>query len=153
MDQINLKKIKEAAEEFFVKTGLPVEVETSGLEDQTVYINLKTEDPQIMIGERGQTLTEIQRLLKAVLKKKAALEAPFYINLDINDYKKRKTDYLKEVARSAADEVILTRQEKQLPAMTAFERRVIHLELASREDVATESIGLEPERKVIIKVC
>jgi len=35
--------------------------------------------------------------------------------------------------------------------MTAYERRIIHVELASRGDVTTESMGQEPERRVIIK--
>ena len=56
------------------------------------------------------------------------------------------------MAISAADDVALTKKEKQLPPMTAYERRIIHLELASaRPDVVTESIGQEPERRVAIK--
>ncbi|GAH78291.1 unnamed protein product [marine sediment metagenome] len=35
--------------------------------------------------------------------------------------------------------------------MPAYERRIIHLELAERDDVTTESIGEEPERRVIIR--
>jgi len=95
-------------------------------------------------------LAEVQRLLKVILKKQIIPEEPFYVDLDINDYKKKKIEYLKEVARTTADEVTLTKKEKHLPPMSAFERRIIHLELASREDIITESIGLEPERKVVI---
>lgn len=152
MDQINLEKIKKAAEEFFGKTGLAIEVEIKKPEDLTIPVNLTMEEPQILIGERGQTLAEIQRLLKAVLKKKVVPDDPFYINLDINNYKKQKTAYLKEMAKSAADEVALTKKEKYLPVMTAYERRIIHVELASRGDVITESMGQEPERRVVIKV-
>ena len=74
----------------------------------------------------------------------------FYIDLDINDYKKKKKDYLKELACSIANEVALSKKQKELPPMSAYERRIIHLELAERQDVSTESIGQEPERKVII---
>ncbi|MCD6402414.1 hypothetical protein J7L36_00985, partial [bacterium] len=74
-----------------------------------------------------------------------------YINLDINKYKKKKTEYLKELANSVADQVALTKKEKVLPPMQAFERRIIHLELADRSDVTTESIGKEPERRVVVK--
>jgi len=151
MEQINLEKIKEVIEEFFAKTGLNIEVEVKTPEEQTIPINLKAEEPQLLIGERGQTLAEIQRLLKIVLKKKAALETPFYINLDINEYKKKKIEYLKEIARTTADEVVLTKTEKQLSPMPAFERRVVHMELASREDITTESLGQEPGRMIIIK--
>lgn len=151
MTQANLNKIKEIAQEFFQKMGLEIEVEVKSLQDLTIPINLKMAEPQILIGERGQTLAEIQRLLKAILRKKIAVEEPFYINLDINEYKKKKTEYLKEMARTAADEAVLTKKEKILAPMPAFERRIIHLELASRGDVTTESIGQEPERKVVIR--
>ena len=78
-------------------------------------------------------------------------EEPFYIDLDINNYKKKKMEYLKELAKSVADEVAITKKEKELPPMSAYERRIIHLELAARGDVTTESIGQEPERKVVIR--
>jgi len=58
---------------------------------------------------------------------------------------------LKELAKSVADEVALTKKERILEPMSAYERRIIHLELASRPDVTTESIGKEPKRRVVIK--
>lgn len=151
--QANLQKIKEVTQEFFAKTGLGIEaIEVKEAADSTIPIRLKTDEPQILIGEGGQTLTELQKLLKLVIKKQAVLDAPFYVDLDINDYKKKKAEYLKEVARSIADEVSLTKKEKLLPAMPAYDRRIIHVELASRTDIITESVGQEPVRGVIIKV-
>ena len=147
----NLEKVKKITEEFFEKMTFEVEIEINPQKDQTIPVDLKTDEPQILIGEGGQTLTDIQHLLKAILKRKIATEELFYIDLDIDDYKKKKIKYLKELARSIADEVSLTKKEKILAPMPAYERRIIHLELASREDVATESIGREPERKIAIK--
>ena len=157
-NDINL--IKKVTEEFFRKMTIIGEIEVLAQKEKTIPINLKVDEPRILIGERGQTLAEIQHLLKAILKRKIALkgeprpggrEELFYIDLDINDYKKKKREYLKEKARSIADEVALTKKEKQLSPMTAYERRIIHLELAERSDVTTESIGQEPERKVVIR--
>lgn len=151
MTQANFEKIKEIAKEFFQKTGLELEVEIKLPRDLTVPINLKMEEPQVLIGERGQTLAEVQHLLKAILRKRIKTEKPFYIDLDINDYKKKKIEYLKEMARTAADEVALTKKEKHLSSMPAYERRIIHLELAPRTNVTTESVGREPERKIVIR--
>ena len=50
-----------------------------------------------------------------------------------------------------ADEVVLTKKEKILSPMPAYERRIIHLELAERKDVSTESIDQGLERKVVIR--
>lgn len=145
------EKLKKAAEDFFQQTGLCLEVEIKPQADSTIFVGLKAEEPQFLIGERGQTLTEIQRLLRAVLRRQAESSEPFYVDVDVNDYKKKKTEYLKEVALSAADEVSLTKKEQELAPMSPYERRIVHTELASRNDITTESIGVEPERRVIIK--
>jgi len=149
MNQQNLEEIKKITKDFFKKTTFEVEIEFLPLQELTLPINLKTDEPQILIGEGGQTLVEIQHLLKTILKKK--IQEPFFIDLDINGYKKKKIEYLKELARSVADEVALTKKEKSLAPMPAYERRIIHLELAGRQEVATESVGQEPERRIIIK--
>ena len=151
LSQINLEKIKKITQDFFQKMTFEVEIEFLPQKDLTLPINLKLEEPQILIGEGGQTLTEIQHLLKAILRRKIVSEENFYIDLDINNYKKKKIEYLKDLARSTADEVALTKKEKELSPMPAYERRILHLELADRSDVITESVGQEPERKVVIK--
>ena len=150
ISQENLKTIKKITKDFFEKTTFEVEIEFLPLQELTLPINLKTDEPQILIGEGGQTLVEIQHLLKTILKRK--IQEPFFIDLDINGYKKKKIEYLKESAKSVADEVALTKKEKSLAPMPAYERRIIHLELAGRQDVTTESIGQEPERRVIIRL-
>jgi spoIIIJ-associated protein len=149
MNQQNLEEIKKITKDFFQKTTFEVEIDFLPPQGLTLPINLKTDDPQILIGEKGQTLIELQYLLKIILKRK--ISESFFVDLDINGYKKKKNEYLKELAKSAADEAALTKKEKSLAPMPAYERRIIHLELADRQDVTTESIGQEPERKVIIK--
>ncbi len=145
----SLEEIKKISREFFEKTSLEIEVEILSLEDKTIPIKLKVEEPKLLIGQNGQTLNEIQHLLKTILKRK--IPGDFYINLDVNDYKRKKIEYLKETAKSLADEVALTKKEKILAPMPAYERRIIHLELADRTDITTESVGQEPERRVVVR--
>jgi len=149
LNPADLETIRQITKEFFQKTNFDVDIEFLSQKDLIVPINLKTDEPKILIGEKGQTLVEIQRLLKAISRRR--IDQEFYIDLDINDYKKKKIEYLKELAKSIADDVVLLKQEKELPSMSAYERRVIHMELASREDIMTDSVGREPERKVVIR--
>jgi spoIIIJ-associated protein len=144
-----IQKIKNIVNDFFEKMTISVEVEVRPQQEKTIPIDVKTENPQILIGEGGQTLIEIQRLLKAIIKK--ITKEDIFVDLDINDYKKKKIEYLKELAKSAADEVVLSKKEKILASMPAYERRIVHLELAGRKDITTESLGEEPERKIIIR--
>ncbi|MFC1789440.1 protein jag [Patescibacteria group bacterium] len=147
--QNDLETIKKETKNFFDKMTFNVEVEIPSPKEDTVFINIKTDEPQILIGEGGQTLNEIQHLLKVILRKK--ITDSFFIDVDIADYKKKKNAYLKELARSAADEVSLSKKEKTLPLMSAYERRIVHMELADRSDVITESIGEESGRKLVVK--
>lgn len=149
ISQENLEIIKKTTEEFFKKAGFEVEINLESPKNLTLLIDLKLEEPQVLIGEGGKTLLEIQHLLKVILKRK--IGGNFYIDLDINNYKKKKIEYLQELAKNVADEVALTKKEKILPPMPAYERRIIHLELAGRSDVTTESINQEPERRVVIR--
>ena len=148
MNLNNLEEIKEEITKFFDKTTFDLDINISFKDNSTICINVNSEEPQILIGERGQTLADIQRLLKMILKKKT--NDHIYVDLDINDYKKRRMDNLKELARQTADEVVSSDEEKVLFAMSPYERRVVHLELAKRLDIATESVGSEPERKIVI---
>jgi len=149
IDQNNLNEIRKTIEEFFEKTSFEVEAEILPFEEKTLPVKIKTEEPRILIGQNGQTLAEIQHILKAILRRK--IPEQFYLNIDVNDYKKKKAEYLKETAISLADEVALTKKEKMLTAMSAYDRRIVHLELAERKDVITESMGEEPERRIVIK--
>lgn len=160
----DIKKIKEATEEFFSKMTLSISVTDVALSSDTkevesneadekkrdvIDLSIKADEPQILIGQSGQTLFEIQRILRMILTKK--FESIFYLNLDINDYKKKKNEYLKNLARDLANETALSKQEKSLPPMPAYERRIIHSELSNRTDVITESRGDGLERHIIIK--
>ena len=78
-------------------------------------------------------------------------ELPVFYKLYYNEiFVKKKMEYLKEIARSAADEVAINKTEKELPPMPPYERRIIHMEIAERTDVKTESVGEEPERRIVI---
>ena len=170
IDQNDIEIVKELAGEFFQKMTIissSIEVDKeparnashrdAGGEQKNnseeisdvVNLNITIEEPQILIGEKGQTLLEIQRILRAIATKK--IKKIFYLNLDINKYKQSKIEYLKKISKELADEVSLTKEEKALSPMPAYERRVIHAELTQRLDVITESQGEGINRHIVIK--
>jgi spoIIIJ-associated protein len=161
MEKEKLDQIKKTVEEFFEKMTMQVSVievvcENSGKtenieteEKKVINISIKAEEPQILIGQGGQTLFELQRILKTILIKKT--NEIFYLNLDINEYKNKKIEYLKDTAKNIADEVSLSKKEKVLNPMSAYERRIIHAELSNRGDVTTESQGEGQNRSIVIK--
>jgi len=144
-----LKELEETVRKFFERTGFLIETDDLFIEEETIFLKLKSEEPRVLIGKNGRTLNEIQHLLRIILRKKF-LEN-FFLDIDINSYKEKKIEYLKEIAREAADNVSLIKKEKILEPMSAYERRIIHLELAKRLDITTESIGQDPERRIVVR--
>ena len=117
--------------------------------EETINIEITiAAEPQFLIGSQGQTLTELQHIVRLLLLKK--LSKKFYVILDINNYQKKKIDYLKNLARDVAIEVAFTKKGKTLSPMPAYQRRIIHLELAGRQDVVTESQGIGSYRCIVI---
>ena len=157
-----IKKSKEIIENFLQKmtiTDFDVELKSSFikknheiLEGENIIdiidLEIKIKEPQILIGQNGQTLFELQRILRIILNKK--MQKNFYLELDINSYKKKKVEYLKKLAKDLAIEVLLTQKKKVLSPMPSYERRIIHSELADRQDIITESQGDGISRCVII---
>jgi len=157
LNQADLEKIKQETQIFFEKMSFDIEnkIEIKQTKKNAVSLNLTTQEPQILIGKDGQTLMDIQHLLKRILGKilyqeNNDAEEHIFIDFDINNYKERKVEYLKELANGLANEVVLTKEEKTLNPMSSYERRIIHLELSKRADVETKSIGEEPMRKIVI---
>jgi spoIIIJ-associated protein len=143
------EKVKNLIEEFFKKMEIPVVVENMEEKDSIFFVNLKTKETNLLLGPGGKILGEIEHLLNSLLKKRIDQSAK--LDLDVLGYKKKKIEYLKELAKNLANEVALTKKEKILPPMSAKERKIIHLEISKRDDVITESIGEEPNRKVVIR--
>jgi spoIIIJ-associated protein len=151
MSKEDLKKIKEVAEGFLKKINEEFFINNIAFKNDTLFLNLEVSEPNLLIGEKGQTLFFLQHLLKKMLIKQLKLKEPFYLDLDINSYKEKKTNYLKEMVEEIANEVALTKEEKELIPMSPYERRIIHLEISKRNDVTSYSVGKEPNRRIIIK--
>lgn len=184
MEPSELKNVKEFLLDFFQKTTIPVQTIDVDSSSNVISVNIILREPEILIGQNGQTLFELQRLLKIILNKKLFHNAGdsigkqknqgtarnifskilggvwhnpqqvdgagFYLELDINNYKKKKIEYLKRLAVNMANEVAFTKEKKILSPMPAHERRVIHTELAQRQDVVTESQGEGEDRHLVI---
>jgi spoIIIJ-associated protein len=152
INQEEIEFTRDLIRDFFNQADFFVDVyiKVISKEDRDILeANIKTDEAQNLIGKQGLVLADIQLLLRKVIKKK--INRDFYINIDIDNYKKNKEDYLRDFAQNIADEVSKTKEQKEIPLPSAFDRRIVHIELEKRKDVLTESIGQGEERKIIIK--
>ncbi|MFA5755246.1 MAG: R3H domain-containing nucleic acid-binding protein [Candidatus Paceibacterota bacterium] len=148
INQEELKIIEEIVSKFFNKGGFDIESEIK-TEDDLLTVNIKTSEANNLIGKQGLVLADIQLILRKIIKRK--IDEDFYINIDIDNYKKNKENYLKDLAWNIADEVLKTGKEREIPLVSSFDRRIIHIELEQRNDVFTESVGEGEERKIVVR--
>ena len=130
---------------------IPASVETSVTEDgdvTSIVVNIMGEDLGILIGRRGQTLASLQHIVRLIVAHQTQTRCPLVI--DVEGYKQRRYEALRSMAWRLADQVKARRVPFTLEPMSAFERRIIHLELADNPDVTTESTGVGEARKVVI---
>lgn len=129
-----------------------------GIEEFTIYegqlesrpiVAIAAEEHAMLIGRHGDNLHALQHTMNSILKHRDP-SAPF-IALDIADYKKDRIEKIMRLAEDAAQKVLDYGKELELRPMTAFERRVVHMVLADKPELETESRGNDPHRKVVIK--
>lgn len=118
---------------------------------ELLNINLKidSKEAEYFTKENGWGLSAFQHLLRVMISKKSPNQT-FFI-LDINDYRKEREKFLIDLALKAVQKIRKTKESVVFEPMSAYERRLIHLQLAEQPDIVTESIGQEPERKVVVR--
>jgi spoIIIJ-associated protein len=101
-----------------------------------------------LIGRKGERLSALQHLVNLMLSKR--MGAWTRVLVDVEEYRGRRERQLHEIADRAAARVVETGRMLQLDPMTPLERRWIHLALRANDQVTTQSIGEEPDRRVVI---
>ncbi len=142
-------KIEEILNEFFAITKEIDNIKyTCEGTDKQVLVKIESDNPKHLIGNKGKTIEALQSILNSILQKQDAEYAKVFV--EVNDYKKQKEEKLRALANKMANNVVKFRKPIKLEPMSAYERLIIHQELANRSDVTTESFGEEPRRRVVI---
>jgi predicted RNA-binding protein Jag len=101
-----------------------------------------------LIGRKGERLSALQHLVNLMLSKQVGTWTRVLV--DVEDYRGRRERQLRDLAQRAAARVVETGKMLQLEPMPALERRWVHLTLRDHPSVATQSIGEEPNRRVVL---
>ena len=143
--------VKALAEEFMQKMGLVVDIYVEERENE-FFVDITGEDAALLIGKRGDNLDATQYLFTQMLNKGVSHDEYKRVIIDSAGYKAKRESTLKGVALRTAAKVVRENRNIALEPMNAFERRIIHSELAEHAKVETESRGNEPNRYVVIKL-
>lgn len=147
----DMEAIKTQVKDVFDRMGFGDAVlEIEAFQGATSRVAVKMRgDARMLIGERGANLAALEHILRKIIQKKFGADQRF--SLDLNDYRMRRMEDLKQDVKAAAKEVRTHRRPVPLRPMSSFERRIVHLLLEEYPDITTESEGEDEERRVVIK--
>ena len=101
-----------------------------------------------MIGRHGRTLESLQTLVSLLVSRKLGFRYP--VSIDVEGYKSRRHDKVVSMAKNAVSRAVSQGRSVNLPPMSAYERRLVHIALREDDRIDTHSEGVEPERRVVI---
>lgn len=142
-------KAKEFLEEILEQMHFENATVYGNLEGSIIKLDAKVDenDTGIAIGRGGQTLDAIELLIRKSIDSRAN---NLRVNVDINNYKKRRDEKIVELAADTARKVQRSKKSWNLKYMNSYERRLAHEEISKHANVTSHSEGIEPKRYVVV---
>ncbi len=133
--------------ELLEKMGVQADVELSDDPDEE---GLEVAGPDLgaLIGRGGENLVAVQQIVSAITSRRVGRTV--HVPVDVEGYRRRREEQLREVAARVASRVKTTGQAVTLEPMLAYERRIVHLTVQGQPGIRTESVGIEPNRRIVI---
>jgi len=139
-----------------LKSDIEQIIKLAGFEDFSINFDDKNSRFAVFISDHQMSprwlpnfVVNLDYLIRLMAMKRGATQS---FSIDVNNYRREREVLIIELAKGAAKKAATTKQEISLPAMNAYERRLIHMELANHPDLKTESVGEGKGRYVIIRL-
>ena len=151
MDKKELKTIKEITEKLLKLLDVDGDfeiLESKEGDEESLEIILNTKDTGVVIGYHGDTLEGLQLVLSLCVARN--LGRFVRISIDVGDYKKNRTEWLKTLALETKERVLSEGKEIAIPELKPWERRIVHLLLKEDNDVISDSQGEGRDRMLVV---
>jgi len=116
--------------------------------DGSLYLEIKGDQEGILIGKYGRTLESLQLLINRMVNKQ--LKNSMRVIIDIDDYRKRRSDSMAKMAQRLGEKVKRTGHSLTVGPFNAHDRRIVHLTLKEDPSLKTESLGEGDLKKIKI---
>lgn len=123
------------------------DVKVNGIEERPVFV-IKTDESNLLIGEKGKNLLALEYIIKRFAEKKSGVSVPF--SIDVNNYQKRRFEIMKKDALKQASRAKLFKHDVELPPMNSYERLLIHSLFTNDKIIKTYSVGEGQYRHVVL---
>jgi spoIIIJ-associated protein len=104
---------------------------------------------QALVGQRGATLEALQELSRLAVFRQTG--SPSRLLLDVGGYRALRRKELGAIAKNAAEKVKEYGEAVRLEPMSAFERKCVHDVINALPGVESESEGVEPARRIVVR--
>jgi spoIIIJ-associated protein len=129
--------------------GLPDKVSRKKDSEGNMVLDVEGPSGGILIGRHGQTLESLQYLVSKIVQRTCDDERSLIV-IDIEGYRERQKDKLRETATTFAQKAAESGQTVSLQPMNSRDRRIVHLTLRDHAEVTTQSTGEGLRRRVMI---
>ncbi len=159
---MNQDKIRELITTFVGNTPFSIDdIKVEKENSDVFWCLIKTKEPHFFIGRGGENLSAFNHLIQRIAEKLIEKENGFdpetallnrsKIVVDVNGYQKNKIEELKSLAHTLSERALFFKNTIETEPMSSYDRRIIHEFLLGKNNIQTESAGVEPYRRVIIK--
>ena len=142
--------------------GVPATVDLEGFDtiaedNESCWLNISSKDlsseqVRLLIGDKGKNIDAMQYLANTLLNIGQEESSQSSYTVEIDRYRVNRYQELRELADNAAEAVKNTGEEQEIAGLSSAERKQIHQFLQDSTDLATESRGQEPDRKLVVKL-
>jgi|CryBogDrversion2_11_1035321.scaffolds.fasta_scaffold26999_2 spoIIIJ-associated protein len=161
MGNQQLDKGQQWLEQLLALMGLPLGVKTqvspiSAAKENEHWLildssNLKEDQKELLLANKAEGLDSIQSLLNIIINMGISPEQQTAFTIEIDGYRQKRQTEILELAKSLVEQVRQDKKDVEMKNLSASERKQVHSLLEKIEDITTESIGQEPDRRLVIK--
>lgn len=129
--------------------GAEATVTVEARRDRMTFV-FDTDKQGLLIGKHGKILNALQVLAQVSVHR--FIKGRISVQVDVGDYRQRRSETLQQIAERTARKVLKTKQPVYLEPLPAYERKQIHAELSKNKRISTHSEGKEPHRYLVVEI-
>lgn len=129
--------------------GAEATVTVEARRDRMTFV-FDTDKQGLLIGKRGKILNALQVLAQVSVHR--FVKGRISVQVDVGDYRQRRSETLQQIAERTARKVLKTKQPVYLEPLPAYERKQIHAALSKNKRISTHSEGKEPHRYLVVEI-
>ena len=129
--------------------GAEATVTVEARRDRMTFV-FDTDKQGLLIGKHGKILNALQVLAQVSVHR--FIKGRISVQVDVGDYRARRSETLQQIAERTARKVLKTKQPVYLEPLPAYERKQIPAALCKNKLISTHSEGKEPHRYLVVEI-